>query len=268
MIDNVEFRHKVHKPPKFSLKDSASAKHTLKRPGEKITIDGIRKGLALISWTLSHRGCDHYAVVNQKGEMTNFWIRRYSDDDVHVEFIRNEKVFGETETGFLSLHLKECEVEINGGDCLFVSAPSSKPGGISATFFLSNRDKKYRPSEAYIASLPRAYQEVMVCDRCKAVLNKTYRLPGIYFLIDTLRGLAAPLNSPRCPKCKYSSCSDINFAFDTFIRRIKTKARVTERGLRRVYAKELARYEELKSAEREEDRKRQREKELATAGAK
>ena len=154
-----------------------------------------------------------------------------------MNIFNDKSVFGSSCSGGIYVHLKLCEIKLFGGDALFFSVGGDKSmHGFSIMF--SNHDKKYNEAEKYISELPKEYKMIMRCSHCGTRMNETHAVPALYFILDTLPGLSAPFNAPRCPKCEYKSYSDINFAIKTDIYKIATNRPITVKSLEKIHAKE------------------------------
>jgi len=236
----TDIKGEVRNPPKYNL--SNNCRHTVNNFDQEIDIKKFKRILNLISYDLHHYGCGFFRIINQRSELTTFTVRE-ANNTLEFECDDKKDIFGKYGNGCIRYDLKKCKIDFSMNS---ISIWPNKDRNYANWLSFYNFDDDYKESEKYMNSLPRDYEARMKCSRCGTLMNKTYIIPGIYFIVE-MWSLSSPFNAPRCPnkKCGYKSFSDINFAFENKIYRIKTNRIVTEKSLEKKYAKELNIYRDL-----------------------
>lgn len=238
----TDIKGEARNPAKYKKLNRGNHTHILSRVYQEINIMQFQKILRMINYDLRHRGCKHYQVINQRGEDTVFEAR-FASGDLELQVSDRQNVFGKGSSGCIMYCLSKCQIEISG-DMISIFPKESGKDKFAHWLSFYNHDDGYKKSEMYMESLPRDYEARMKCNECGAILNKTYAVPGIYFL-NSMWGLSSPFNAPRCPKCDNKSYSDINFGFKNIIYRIKTNRPVEVGTLKNKYEKEYREYRKI-----------------------
>ncbi len=232
-----------------------NTERVLKKAGVGITMDEFENMLHLISWKLRGIGADHYAPINNRNERTGFECREetvseeskdgrkiWKKNDIKMELFWRDDVFGsEGGGGQIYIHLKKCSIELNEGT-IYIYPKKGDGMGIH----LYNFDTPYTEPEKFINALPKDYVMRAKCSECGAKIMESKRISALELVKDwILVNMSAPLNAPRCPKCKYSSYSDCNMALDKKIIKLSTNRPVTYDHVEKIAAPLKYEYNEL-----------------------
>jgi len=219
----------------------------LKKVGVDIDRETFEKYLNKICYRLEDRGCDHYIIVNNRGENTIFWV--YGKSEFRLEINDSKMAFGKNSGGAFVFYLKDARIKLlNGGALIVDGGPSS--AGFHVGFY--NHDDPLTKKEEYIARLPLDYVVKMRCGDCKYIMNTTHKISGVYLILQSFMiGMVSPFNSPRCKKCEQRTYSDIGFNFDNFIYSVKTNRMVSRDWrtaleiIEKKHAAEMAEYKKI-----------------------
>lgn len=232
-------------------------KITLKKEGEAITIATFEKYMAKIGWSLSFRGCEHYAMLNHKGQQTNLMLWKYDNDNIEMGLTWNELMFGCNYGGIFKVFLKDAEIAINNMGYIRLTWNQF-------TLHLANHDKYLSESEEYLRSQPRDFQGRLFCCECKALQTVTHKRSALYidlnsFSISFSRGFGSP---KKCAKCGYSSFGDMNVHTDLKYYSVKTNRVVKMKKIGKIAKEQKVGYDKLIEKEREAE-KNMKEKKIA-----
>lgn len=68
------------------------------------------------------------------------------------------------------------------------------------------------------------YQVLIICSECRSKITESKQMTGKEIKDSwTMIVMGSPLNTGRCPKCKYSTFSDCNMHTDLKIKRVISK---------------------------------------------
>lgn len=265
----IEKDHKekeLFNPPQFEGMPNSS--HILKKSKQSISIGKFKRMIALIKWSVEFRGCDHYALINNKGQMTNFELHgKRGGEEIEVRLWNDDYLFGSDRCGFISGNLSEAEIIVSGGDSLFVSFGGTKRK-TGLTLFLNNRDKTPSHAEQFVRREAKDYIARMLCKNvighkdngdeifCNKVMTESRPMSALYIYIHSFQiGMTSPFNSPRCPKCNYKTYSDINFAVGVRYYNLKTKRYIKFEKIKKMTAAKYRTYCKLIDRQKARDEK-------------
>ena len=235
----------------------------LKEAGKSISLKEFAAYLKLLSWEIEDIGCDHYAIINHKGERTNWELEeRDNAKRLQLSFFNDDAAFGtQAHSGFFYMCLEDAELRIDGST-IFISFGNPKKGG--SCLFFSNYDEHFEPHQQYEFDLPKKYQARLKCSECGALVLESRPMSGVEYLNNRFRmAFSGPLCSGACPKCGYSTYSDMNSHTNKVMYRIVTGRKISDKTIERESVEEVKEYNRLvdEYRDREWEKKRKLEEE-------
>lgn len=236
---------KNNPPEKMDVK-----KIILKKEGDPITIKQFKAYLARIKWDTWPRGCEHYIIFNHKNQRTNLGVRKYGDNNVELELIWEELMFGCDYGGIFKVFLKDAEITISDMGYIWLTFGQF-------TLHLANHDNHLAKSEEYLRSLSKDFQGRLFCCECKALQTSTYKRSALYIQLNSFKiSLGRGFGSPtKCPKCGYSSFGDMNIHTDLKYYNVKTNRIVSMDKIEKMAKEQKVEYDKLIKEEKEEEKR-------------
>lgn len=225
-----------------------SSKRVLKKSGDPIDIHKIKEYLNLINWSVNFRGCDHYVIVNHKGQWTNIKLYACSNgEEVEIRLMEDSLMFGGEYTGFMAGDLSKSEWRLSDHDTIFVSFKG-------VTLFLNNHDKVLKHWERYLRMLPKEFVGKGLCKYCGTVIKETRKMSALYYVLNGWKiGMTSPLASQKeCPGC-HNTVDGMSFGIDIKYYRIKTNRQVSTDTIGKIGNKHLVTYNKLVDRHKEKE---------------